>query len=136
MYFLEQTGQGEEECFISQPQALLYSFVLPVALLMFFNLYALGHTVVHIIKTRKVMENHWLTSSFMEPLIAKDYLVTTRLYFLKWNGGSFQSCTPNLDKEGVSVSSLKILQTKQPTIDPSNKQTPDRAGLAYSRRQK
>ncbi|KAL9971189.1 hypothetical protein ACROYT_G023684 [Oculina patagonica] len=46
-------GQGEEECFISQLQALLYSFVLPVALLMIFNLIALGHTVVHIIKTRK-----------------------------------------------------------------------------------
>ncbi|KAL9971193.1 hypothetical protein ACROYT_G023689 [Oculina patagonica] len=46
-------GQGGEECFISQPRALLYSFVLPVALLMIFNLYALGHTVIHIVKTRK-----------------------------------------------------------------------------------
>ena len=53
---LKRTGQGEDECFISQPQAILYSFVLPVALLMIFNLFALGHTVVHIIKTRKVTE--------------------------------------------------------------------------------
>ncbi|KAL9971179.1 hypothetical protein ACROYT_G023671 [Oculina patagonica] len=49
----ECSGQGDEECFISQPQAILYSFVLPVTLLMIFNLYALGHTVIHIIKTRK-----------------------------------------------------------------------------------
>ncbi|KAL9971183.1 hypothetical protein ACROYT_G023676 [Oculina patagonica] len=46
-------GEGEEECFISQPQAILYSFVLPVALLLIFNLFALGHTVFHIVKTRK-----------------------------------------------------------------------------------
>ena len=48
------TGQGADECFISQPRALLLSFVLPVALLMVFNLFALGHTVIHIVKTRKV----------------------------------------------------------------------------------
>ncbi|KAL9971181.1 hypothetical protein ACROYT_G023673 [Oculina patagonica] len=50
-------GQGEEECFISQPQALLYSFVLPVALMLIFNLYALGHTVFHIVKTRKTTQH-------------------------------------------------------------------------------
>jgi len=46
-------GQGADECFISQPRALLLSFVLPVALLMVFNLFALGHIVIHIVKTRK-----------------------------------------------------------------------------------
>ncbi|KAL9971188.1 hypothetical protein ACROYT_G023681 [Oculina patagonica] len=46
-------GQGDEECFISQPQAILYSFVLPVALLLTFNLFALGHTVICIVKARK-----------------------------------------------------------------------------------
>ena len=48
------TGQGADECFISQSRALLLSFVLPVALLMVFNLFALGHIVIHIVKTRKV----------------------------------------------------------------------------------
>ena len=53
------TGQGTDECFISQHQAILYSFVLPVALVMLFNLYALGHIVIHIVKTRKVSKiNH------------------------------------------------------------------------------
>ena len=42
-------------CFISEPQGLLYSFVLPVALLLLFNVFALGHTVIHIVKTRKVV---------------------------------------------------------------------------------
>jgi len=46
-------GQGEKECFISQPQALLFSFIVPVALLMLFNLFALGNTTIHIVKTRK-----------------------------------------------------------------------------------
>ncbi|KAL9971187.1 hypothetical protein ACROYT_G023680 [Oculina patagonica] len=46
-------GQGDEECFISQPKAILYSFVLPVALLITFNLFALGHTVICIVKARK-----------------------------------------------------------------------------------
>ena len=52
----ELTGQGAEECFISQPRALLYSFVLPVALLMIFNLFALGHIVIR--KNKKGEENH------------------------------------------------------------------------------
>ena len=47
-------GQGKEECFISQPLAKLYSFVVPVALVLLFNLLALGHTVSRIVKTRKV----------------------------------------------------------------------------------
>ncbi|XP_078372820.1 adhesion G protein-coupled receptor L4-like [Oculina patagonica] len=51
--FTNISGQGEQECFISQPRALLYSFVLPVALMLIFNMIALGHTVIHIIKTRK-----------------------------------------------------------------------------------
>jgi len=51
---LKSTGQGEEDCFISQPQAILYLFVLPVALVMIFNLFALGHTTIHIVRTRKV----------------------------------------------------------------------------------
>ncbi|XP_078373665.1 uncharacterized protein LOC144657232 isoform X1 [Oculina patagonica] len=46
-------GQIEDNCFISQPQAILYLLVLPVALLMLFNLFALGHIVFHIVKTRK-----------------------------------------------------------------------------------
>ncbi|XP_078373674.1 uncharacterized protein LOC144657238 [Oculina patagonica] len=46
-------GQGDEECFISQPKAILYLFVLPVALLITFNLFALGHTVICIVKARK-----------------------------------------------------------------------------------
>ncbi|XP_078373687.1 adhesion G protein-coupled receptor L3-like [Oculina patagonica] len=46
-------GQGEEECFISQPQAILYSFVLPVTLLIIFNMFALGHTVIYIVNSRK-----------------------------------------------------------------------------------
>ncbi|XP_022799580.1 adhesion G-protein coupled receptor G6-like [Stylophora pistillata] len=46
-------GQGKEECFISQPLAKLYSFVVPVALVLLFNLLALGHTVSRIVKTRK-----------------------------------------------------------------------------------
>ncbi|KAJ7393383.1 hypothetical protein OS493_006354 [Desmophyllum pertusum] len=49
-------GLGEEECFISQPRAILYSFVLPVALLMVFNLFAFGHTVIHIVNTRKTTQ--------------------------------------------------------------------------------
>lgn len=48
-------GQGEAACFISEPQGLLYSFVLPAALLLLFNVFALGHTVIHIFKTRKVV---------------------------------------------------------------------------------
>ena len=39
---------------MSQPQAIFYSFVLPVVLLMIFNLFALRHTVIHIVITRKV----------------------------------------------------------------------------------
>lgn len=53
---LKSTGQGEKECFISQPQALLFSFIVPVALLMLFNLFALGNTTTHIVKTRKVRQ--------------------------------------------------------------------------------
>ena len=48
-------GQGEAACFISEPQGLLYSFVLPATLLLLFNVFALGHTVIHIAKTRKVV---------------------------------------------------------------------------------
>lgn len=59
-------GQGEEECFISQPQAILYSFVLPVALVIIYNMFALGHTTIHIVKTRKrtkkVTNQHHSTS--------------------------------------------------------------------------
>ena len=51
---LKSTGQGEEECFIPQPQALVYSFIVPVTLIMIFNLFALGHTTIHIVSTRKV----------------------------------------------------------------------------------
>ena len=51
------TGQGEAACFISRRQAILYAFVLPVALLMLFNIFALGHTIVHIVRTRKVTKS-------------------------------------------------------------------------------
>ena len=51
------TGQGEAACFISRRQAILYAFVLPVALLMLFNIFALGHTILHIVRTRKVTKS-------------------------------------------------------------------------------
>lgn len=54
---LEYTGKGKEECFISQPKAILYTVIVPVALLMIFNLFALGHTVIYIVKTRKVRKS-------------------------------------------------------------------------------
>ena len=50
-------GRGETECFISESRAKAFSLVLPVALLMLFNLIALGHTVVHIVETRKVIKS-------------------------------------------------------------------------------
>jgi len=53
---LKSTGQGEKECFISQPQALLFSLIVPVALLMLLNLFAFGNTTTHIVKTRKVRQ--------------------------------------------------------------------------------
>ncbi|XP_067051044.1 uncharacterized protein [Acropora muricata] len=46
-------GQGEAYCFIAEPKAILYFFVVPVALILVFNLFALVHTVLHIVKTRK-----------------------------------------------------------------------------------
>ncbi|XP_068755902.1 probable G-protein coupled receptor Mth-like 1 [Montipora capricornis] len=46
-------GEGEAYCFISKPEAVLYFFVAPVALIMLFNAFALVHTVLHIVKTRK-----------------------------------------------------------------------------------
>ncbi|XP_044178528.1 LOW QUALITY PROTEIN: uncharacterized protein LOC122960408 [Acropora millepora] len=46
-------GQGEAYCFIAEPKAILSSFVVPVALILVFNLFALVHTVLHIVKTRK-----------------------------------------------------------------------------------
>ncbi|XP_068700614.1 uncharacterized protein [Montipora foliosa] len=46
-------GDGEAYCFISKPKAVLYFFVAPVALIMLFNAFALVHTVLHIVKTRK-----------------------------------------------------------------------------------
>ncbi|XP_068753649.1 uncharacterized protein [Montipora capricornis] len=46
-------GEGEAYCFISKPEAVLYSFVAPIALIMLFNAFALVHTVLHIVKTRK-----------------------------------------------------------------------------------
>ncbi|XP_068697787.1 probable G-protein coupled receptor Mth-like 1 [Montipora foliosa] len=46
-------GEGEAYCFISKPQAVLYFFGAPVALIMLFNAFALVHTVLHIVKTRK-----------------------------------------------------------------------------------
>ena len=64
-FLFKITGQGTDECFISQRQAILYSFVLPVALVMLFNLYALGHIVIHIVKTRKVSKiNYYLRTFF------------------------------------------------------------------------
>ncbi|XP_068758169.1 uncharacterized protein [Montipora capricornis] len=47
------SGEGEVYCFISKPEAVLYFFVAPVALIMLFNAFALVHTVLHIVKTRK-----------------------------------------------------------------------------------
>ncbi|XP_068697791.1 uncharacterized protein [Montipora foliosa] len=46
-------GEGEAYCFISKPEAVLCFFVAPVALIMLFNAFALVHTVLHIVKTRK-----------------------------------------------------------------------------------
>ncbi|XP_068753665.1 adhesion G-protein coupled receptor G2-like [Montipora capricornis] len=46
-------GEGEAYCFISKPKAVLYFFVAPIALIMLFNVFALVHTVLHIVKTRK-----------------------------------------------------------------------------------
>ncbi|XP_068697793.1 uncharacterized protein [Montipora foliosa] len=46
-------GEGEAYCFISKPRAVLYFFVAPIALIMLFNAFALVHTVLHIVKTRK-----------------------------------------------------------------------------------
>ncbi|XP_068696010.1 uncharacterized protein [Montipora foliosa] len=46
-------GEGEAYCFISKPKAVLYFFVAPIALIMLFNAFALVHTVLHIVKTRK-----------------------------------------------------------------------------------
>ncbi|XP_068753214.1 latrophilin receptor-like protein A [Montipora capricornis] len=46
-------GDGEAYCFISKPNAVLYFFVAPIALIMLFNTFALVHTVLHIVKTRK-----------------------------------------------------------------------------------
>ena len=51
---MDWTGQGEAYCFIAEPKAILSSFVVPVALILVFNLFALVHTVLHIVKTRKV----------------------------------------------------------------------------------
>ena len=50
----EITGEGESYCFISNPEAVLYFFVAPIALTMLFNAFALVRTVLHIVKTRKV----------------------------------------------------------------------------------
>ncbi|XP_015752352.1 PREDICTED: adhesion G-protein coupled receptor G2-like isoform X1 [Acropora digitifera] len=46
-------GQDEAYCFIADRKAILYFFVVPVALILVFNLFALVHTVLHIVKTRK-----------------------------------------------------------------------------------
>ncbi|XP_068755921.1 uncharacterized protein [Montipora capricornis] len=46
-------GDGEAYCFISNPEAVLYFFVSPIALIMLFNTFALVHTVLNIVKTRK-----------------------------------------------------------------------------------
>ncbi|XP_067051036.1 uncharacterized protein [Acropora muricata] len=46
-------GQDEAYCFIAEPKAILSSFVVPVALILVFNLFALVHTLLHIVKTRK-----------------------------------------------------------------------------------
>ncbi|XP_044178131.1 LOW QUALITY PROTEIN: uncharacterized protein LOC122960179 [Acropora millepora] len=46
-------GQDQAYCFIAEPKAILSSFVVPVALILVFNLFALVHTVLHIVKTRK-----------------------------------------------------------------------------------
>ncbi|XP_068755905.1 adhesion G-protein coupled receptor D1-like [Montipora capricornis] len=46
-------GEGEAYCFISKPEAVLCFFVGPAALIMLFNAFALVHTVLHIVKTRK-----------------------------------------------------------------------------------
>ncbi|XP_068753198.1 uncharacterized protein [Montipora capricornis] len=46
-------GDAEAYCFISKPNAVLYFFVAPIALIMLFNTFALVHTVLHIVKTRK-----------------------------------------------------------------------------------
>ena len=72
-------GQGAEVCFISHPQAKLYSFVLPVALLLVFNLLALGHTVSHILKTRKVYVNLF-NLFYFDPLVEKHEWIAPLLY--------------------------------------------------------
>ncbi|XP_067029889.1 uncharacterized protein [Acropora muricata] len=48
-----RSGEGESYCFISNPEAVLYFFVAPIALIMLFNAFALVRTVLHIVKTRK-----------------------------------------------------------------------------------
>ncbi|XP_068755917.1 adhesion G-protein coupled receptor D1-like [Montipora capricornis] len=46
-------GEGKAYCYISKPKAVLYFVVAPIALIMLFNAFALVHTVLHIVKTRK-----------------------------------------------------------------------------------
>lgn len=46
-------GLGKEDCFISENRAKIFSFIFPVGLILIFNLFALGHTSFHILKTRK-----------------------------------------------------------------------------------
>ncbi|XP_068697687.1 adhesion G-protein coupled receptor G2-like [Montipora foliosa] len=46
-------GEGKAYCYISKPKAALYFVVAPIALIMLFNAFALVHTVLHIVKTRK-----------------------------------------------------------------------------------
>ena len=61
------TGDGEAYCFISNPEAVLYFFVSPIALIMLFNTFSLVHTVLNIVKTRKVRLSYqiWIYQIFV-----------------------------------------------------------------------